>query len=407
MSAVNQDAEELAEELVDTIADFPVGSDIRDPYARLAEMRRAEGITQAELFDIPRLSTRTSYQVLRYDDVTRAFSDPETFSSACHAELMEMVMGRTVLGMDGDEHRVHRDLVSRAFWQKTLARWEGSLVKPAIDALIDRFAERGRADLVPEFTVQFPVRVMAGFLGLPPQDLRRFVRWSLDIISVGANWDRGMAASAELSQYFTALIEDRRGAPKDDLISELVSVQSDDKTLSNEEIISYLRLLLPAGVETTYRSSGNLLFALLTHPDQLAAVGDDRSLIPAAIEEGLRWDAPLLQTARMVMHETELGGLRLEKGAILNIWMGAANRDETRFEDPDTFNIFRPVKQHRSFAFGSHMCLGMHLARMEMRVAVNALLDRLPDLRLDPNVEAPYIHGLMFRSPNALPVVFG
>jgi cytochrome P450 len=407
MSAVNQDAEELAEDLVDTIADFPVGSDIRDPYARLAEVRRADGISQAELFDIPHLSTRTSYQVLRYDDVTRAFSDPETFSSACHAELMELVMGRTVLGMDGDEHRVHRDLVSRAFWQKTLARWEGSLVKPAIDALIDRFAERGRADLVPEFTVQFPVRVMAGFLGLPPQDLRRFVRWSLDIISVGANWDRGMAASAELSKYFTALIEDRRSAPQDDLISELVSVQSDDKTLSNEEIVSYLRLLLPAGVETTYRSSGNLLYALLNHPDQLAALDADRTLMVQAIEEGLRWEPPILFLLRNAVRDTEVCGVPIPDGAVVNVCVGAANRDDATYENPDCFDIFRPRQHHVSFGWGPHMCVGMHLARMETTVALNAILDRLPGLRLDDEFEPPFVQGTAFRSPPALHVRFG
>ncbi|TMC51247.1 MAG: cytochrome P450 [Chloroflexi bacterium] len=397
---------EASDELLDFISDFPLGRDIRDPYPRLAELRRTQGIVEGDIFDMPHLTERPTVSVLRYADVSQVLSDPLTFTSGCHAEMMGLVMGRTLLEMDGDEHRVHRDLVSRSFWQKALARWESELVAPLVEELIDRFSDRGHADLVPEFAVQFPVRVIARIYGLPPQDQRRFVQWSLEMISVGADPEKGMAASRALAAYFTALIEHRRRHPEDDIISQLATVEVDGQRLTDDEIVAYLRLLLPAGVETTYRSSGNLIFGLLTHPDQLEAVSQDRSLIGAAIEEALRWEPPLPQIPRLVVRDSELSGKPVAAGALLEVWLGSANRDETRFPEPDRFDIFRPAQQHRAFGFGSHMCLGMHLARMEMRVALDALLERLDGLRLDPAADDPHIHGLLFRSPTALPVLY-
>jgi cytochrome P450 len=397
---------EASDELLDFISDFPLGRDIRDPYPQLAELRRSVGIVEGDIFDVPHLSERTTVSVLRYADVTQVLSDTTTFTSRCHADMMGLVMGRTLLEMDGDEHRIHRDLVSHSFWQKALARWESELVSPVVEELIDRFADRGHADLVREFTVHFPVRVIARIYGLPQQDQRRFVQWSLEMISVGADPAKGMDASRALAEYFGTLIEQRRRHPQDDIISQLLTAEVDGHRLTGEEIVAYLRLLLPAGVETTYRSSGNLIFGLLTHPDQFAALLSDRSLIAAAIEESLRWEPPLPQIVRLAERDTELCGLAIAKDSLLQIWLGAANRDETRFPDPDRFDIFRPAQQHRAFGFGSHMCLGMHLARMEMRVALEALINRLDGLRLDPAADDPHIHGLVFRSPTALPVLY-
>ena len=177
--------------------------------------------------------------------------------------------------------------------------------------------------------------------------------------------------------------------------------------LADSTQFSFLRLILPAGAETTFRASGNLLFGLMTHTDQLDAVRDDRSLIPQAIEEGLRWEPPLLLTTRVATRDTTLGGQDVPAGSGVTVSLGAANRDPARYPDPDRFDIFRDPKQHISFGHGPHMCLGMHLARMEMRVVVNALLDRLPDLRLDPDGDDPHIHGQIFRCPSSLPVLFG
>jgi cytochrome P450 len=186
----------------------------------------------------------------------------------------------------------------------------------------------------------------------------------------------------------------------------LSTAEHDGLQLTDEEIFSFLRLLLPAGAETTYRSSSNLLVGLLENPDQLEAVRSDRALVPQAIEEGLRWEPPLLTIMRTVTHDTELDGVALPKDSVVVVNLGSANHDESRWEDPERFDIFRPPQQHLAFAFGAHLCLGMHLARMETSVLLNAVLDRLPGLRLDPDAEPPAITGMTFRAPASIRVAW-
>jgi cytochrome P450 len=321
--------------------------------------------------------------------------------------IMGAVMGRTILQMDEPEHRLHRAMVSPTFRSKVLERWEGDLVQRVVDELIDGFASRGSADLVQELTFNFPVQVIAQILGLPRADFPRFQRWAIAITSVASNWDRGVEASCALRDYFAAVLEERRRHPADDLISELSTIEVEGRRLDDEEIYSFLRLLLPAGVETTYRASGNLLYGLLTNPDQLQAVKDDRSLIPVAFEESIRWEPPVTVILRRAMRDTEIGGVAVEEGADIALLLGAANRDERKYEHPDRFDLFRASRQSVGFGFGVHVCLGMHLARMEVRVALNTLLDRLPDLRLAAAPDQDlHIKGMAFRSPIALPIAF-
>jgi cytochrome P450 len=214
----------------------------------------------------------------------------------------------------------------------------------------------------------------------------------------------------ELRDYLSHIVEQRRVDPRDDLVTDLVTVELDGERLDDEEIYSFLRMLLPAGIETTYRSSGNLLYLLLTHPDQLGAVRADRTLIPQAIEEALRYEPPVLATWRVTTTDTSIAEVDVPAGSVVMSMLGSANRDPDVYDHPEEFDIFRDPKQHVSFGTGPHLCLGMHLARLETAIAVEALLDRLPDVRLDQDeaqrVDA-HIHGdLMFRSPNHLPVVW-
>ncbi len=177
--------------------------------------------------------------------------------------------------------------------------------------------------------------------------------------------------------------------------------------LSDDEILAFLRLLLPAGAETTYRSSSNLLFGLLSNPEQLDALRSDPALYPQAIEEGIRWEPPLLLIMRTATAEVDVCGVAVPSGAMVVVSLGAANHDETRWDDPERFDIFRERKPHIGFAYGPHMCLGMHLARMETKVALEVIFERLPNLRLDPDAGQQYIAGLTFRAPPRLDVVWG
>ena len=389
-----------------------VSGTIRDPFPRIHELRRESPvhvgpIDLGEGSDISNPNRPLPVTVFGFDEVVQVLRDNETFSSSVYAGVMGAVMGRTMLQMDEPEHRIARAMVSSTFRSKVLERWEGDLVAVVVNELIDSFIERGRADLVREVTFNFPAQVIARILGLPRDDYPAFQRWAIELTSVAANWERGLAASAALRDYFAGVMEERRSAPGDDLISELVQAEVDGTKLTDEEIYSFLRLLLPAGVETTYRATGNLLFALLNNKEQFDALYDDRSLYAQAFEESLRWEGPVTVILRRATTDTELAGVPVGEGADVGLLLGAANRDERKYENPDQFDVFRESRQSLGFGFGVHVCLGMHLARMETRVAINALLDRMPDLELAP---APgqdlHIKGMAFRSPIALPVAF-
>jgi cytochrome P450 len=392
-----------------------LAGDVRDPYPMLAAIRADSPVLQIHYGTgpggeyrrdekaprIPSLFTVTSREL-----VQEVLTDNVRFSSAGYAMTMGQVMGRTILEMDPPEHLRHRALVARAFRARALEQWGDAIIGATISELIDAFAGDGHADLIPQLTFPFPVRVIARILGLPEADWPRFLRLSTELISLMRNWDRAVAASRELRGYFAEIIADRRRNTRDDLVSQLIEAEVDGHRLSDEEIYPFLLLLLPAGAETTYRSSSNLLFGLLSDPRQLAAVREDRGLVPQAIEEALRWESPLLTVARTATQDVSLGGVDIPAGGFVAVSLGAANRDPGQCPDPDSFDIFREDKEHVSFGDGAHTCLGMHLARLEMRMLLNAVLDRLPGLRLDPAAEDTHIHGLLFRSPPNLPVLF-
>jgi cytochrome P450 len=389
---------------------------VQDPYPDFVAMREKGALVPTDvrqllgmdldadlagLGDIPPLFT-----VSTYDAVQEVLRDGVRFSSSGYAESIGAVMGHTILEMDEPEHHAYRSLIQQAFTRKEMERWEVDLVEPIVDELIDGFIGDGRADLVTQLLFPFPVNVIAGLLGLPREDLPQFHRWTVELISVSIDMNVALAAAEKLHDYLLEYVHRRRSEAGRDMVSVLAHASHEGVGLSDEEIISFCRLLLPAGAETTYRSSSNLLYGLLTHPAQLDAVRDDRSLVTQAIEEGLRWEAPLLTIMRTATVDTTVAGFDVPAGSVMVVNMGAANHDAARWEDAGSFDIYREAKPHVAFAFGPHMCLGMHLARMETKVVLNRLLDRLPGLRLDTETEAPYITGMMFRAPPHLPVVW-
>ncbi len=385
---------------------------VENPYPDFVALRRDTPVAEMDLRamfgladdEVPEHAVWTANT---FEAVQSVLRDGDAFSSKGYEDVMGAVFGHSILEMDEPEHHTYRGLIQQAFTRKAMERWETDVIGPRVNALIDDFIADGKADLVRQLTFPFPFEVIADQLVLPEDDKPRFHRMATELISVQVDMDRALAASAALHEYFSKIIAERRAEPAQDLVSVLAGAELDGQQLTDDEIIAFLRLLLSAGAETTYRSSSNLLFGLLTHPEQLAAVRDDRSLLPQAIEEALRWEPPLLTIMRTAAQDVDLVGRTLHPGDTVIVNIGAANHDETRWEDPETFDIFRPQVPHIAFASGVHMCLGIHLARMETMVVMNAVLDRLPDLRVDPGSEAPYITGMIFRAPPALPVVFG
>ena len=385
----------------------------RDPYPFFAQKRRATGVFCGTVMDYSKtpesLRPKREYSAMSFNAVNSVFRDSRVFTSKPYDATIGLFMGPTILAMDGKKHRDHRNLVSAAFRSKALARWEPTIVRPICNTLIDEFIGTGEADLVANFTFEFPTRIIARLLGLPDDDLPMFRTRAVQLISYTINYERAFEASAALKDYFLAQIEQRRSTPTfgptQDIIGDLVSAEIDGEKLSDESIYSFLRLLLPAGLETTYRSSGNLLYLLLTHPDQFAALQADHGLIGQAIEEGLRFETPLTTVQRFSTEDTELEGVAIPARSAIGVCMGSANRDEARWERAEEFDIFRTRMPHISFAAGEHTCLGLHLARLETRVALECLLSRLSNVNLQTDSD-PHIHGQPFRSPTALPVTF-
>ena len=400
---------------VDAAAAETPRSKIVELYGPLGEARRrapVHPLKQAELIGAEdyrkqEAFTKVSFSsALSFEHCQQALNDVR-LSSRFWQDTIGHVWGRTIIGMDGPEHRRHRGLISQAFTRRSLNRWQDTAIQPAIDGLIDRFEKAASADLYREFTLLFPVYIITEMMGLPYDDIQRFNTWAGETIAVFYDHDRAMDASRNLADYLSPLIEERRGGRGEDLITLLANAELDGSRLETIDIVSFLRLLLPAGGETTARSTASMLLGLLQNQDQLAAVIADRTLLPQAIEEGLRWEPPLMSINRIATDDLVLGDVELSRGSVLEVSLGAANRDHTRWSDADEFDIFREKKPHIAFAWGAHTCLGAHLARAEMAAAVTGLFDRLPNLRLDPVTgHEARVQGIGLRAPNKVPVVF-
>ncbi len=379
------------------------------PYPMLRELRAKAAVhpgwPEMGIFentgDGPSIFTAYSF-----DAVKHVFTDNTAFSTRCYEAIVRPLQGPTILEMDEPEHQVYRRLHEYAFARASMRRWETELVGPLVERTIDKLRNAKRGDLVAEVFMPIPVRIIAALLGLPEADVPEFHRLAIDLLGFRADYEGALRASAQLRDYLVGILADRRCDPRGDMVSVLAGAELEGVRLSDEQIFGFMRNLLPAGAETTSRSTASLAFGLLTHADQLAAVRADRGLLPQAIEEGIRWETPLLNFMREVTGDVELGGVRIPAGSSMAVNLGSANHDETRWDQPERFDIFRERKPHIGFGHGAHVCLGMHLARLESTVIFNTLFDRLPGLRLDPDAPVPYVAGMYFRSPPRLDVIW-
>ena len=374
-------------------------SEVPNPYPVYAELRRREPVKPMEFPLGP------TFMVTRFDDVMAVLRDATVFSSSANGKGIGLVMGRTIIEMDGQEHLHHRNLLAPAFLPKQLRAGLDKVIEGLAHELLDEIAAHGEADLVSEFTRNFPVRIIAHLIGIPVEEYEKFQQWSFDLIGFASEPLKGFAASEALVQFLKPLIALRRVEPRDDLLTTLTHAEVDGHSLTDEEIYSFMRLLLPAGAETTFRLMGTTLFALLAEPQLYERVRADRSQVHWALEEALRWDAPVQYVSRETTIATHLHGVEIPPAHYILVAIGSANRDEEHFAEPDRFDLDRHAAEHIAFGFGRHFCLGSHLARLEATIGINAVLDRLPNLRLDPSREAAIV-GLAFRSPNQLPVRF-
>jgi cytochrome P450 len=377
--------------------DFALG-DAPDLHEILAGLRRRKSHAV-----VPFAGTR-AILLLTHDLVTAAFKDEETFpASAIYPATTGPVLGHTVQCMTGREHRTHRALVTPAFRRKLVDGYVETLLEPLAQELVDAFAGRGEADLVTEFTEQYAILVITRLLGLPIADERTFRRWAHDLFFYPFEPEVARHASAEFTEYLRPLLAERRHAPGADLISTLVRTEIDGERLTDEQILTFVRLLFPAGADTTVLALGNVLAGLLSHPDELAKVAGSEP--DWAVEEGLRWEPPVGLLPRICPEETDWHGIRIPAGTPVIFAITAANRDPAVYPDPDSFRVDRRAMATLAFGDGPHTCLGTWLALAELKAGLKVLLARLPGLRPATGAEIRVGSrlGSALRGPAALP----
>jgi len=348
----------------------------------------------------------TAWLITRHQDLLDAMSDDETFpSAAAYLRHSGPVMGKTIQCMGGQEHRRNRGLVSAAFRPKLMREFVEAFLTPVAHKLVDELLAGGEADLVRDYTTRYAFTVIARLLDLPPTDFAILKRWGVGLLDFPWNPEAALAASREFTAYCKPVIDARRREPGEDLISSLATVEIDGDRLSDEEIFSFLRLLFPAGADTTYRGLGSMLFALLTHREVFERVKAEPAWIPAVVQESLRWEGPTALLPRFAPADVTWAGVEIPAGSEVIFGITSGNRDAGVYADPDRFDPDRKATNILSFGHGLHFCLGSHLARREMEVSLKVIAERLPDLELvDP--ESVTIAGTVLRGPKTLPVRF-
>jgi len=387
--------------------------DILDPYAVLDELMDKGSVHPVEYRTIfnarpnAALGHLKHYTIVGYDAVREVLNKPEIYLNKAFELTLGTSFGKSISTMDGAEHQRYRRIFQKAFLPQVVSQWGGTLVDPVVTNLLEAFLDRGSADLVGEFTHHYPFQIIYRQLALPQEAITTFHKLAVAETLYAIYPDEAAEAGHNLGEYFNALIDERLSKNGEDLVSLLARTEVDGEYLPREVLVSFFRQLVNAAGDTTYRATSVLFTALLKDPEQLEAVRQDRSLIGPAIEEAVRWEGPVLVTSRMTSEDTVLDGVPIEKGAYLHVVLGSANRDARKFPDPHRFDLHRQSDaRHYGFGMGPHICLGQHLARVEMTRALNALLDRLPNIRLDEDMPPPEIRGFLMRSPEHLYVRF-
>ncbi len=388
-----------------------------NPYPFYHELRSADPVHWDDAMGF--------WALTRYADVAFAFHDPR-FSRAqglragmnrlpeAEQERARPVydsFSKTMSYSDPPYHTRLRGLANKAFTPRAVEQIRPH-IQHILDELLDAVQTAGRMDMIRDLAQPLPLIVIAEMLGLPTQDRMRLKQWSDDQFAVlgvvrraPGLMDKAVQSLTEWGEYLVALVEERRQRPQPDLLSALVAAEDEGRRLTRDELVANVAQILAAGHETTTNLIGNGVLALLRHPDQMQKLRDDPALITSAVEEIMRYDNPVQVVYRSAAEEVELGGKRIGQGQLVNLVVGAANRDPAQFEAPDRFDLSRRESKQVGLGLGIHFCLGAPLARLEGQMALTTLLRRMPNLRLDADVlewqESPTFRGL-----KALPVAF-
>lgn len=386
-----------------------------DPFPTYARWRETSPVVRVRLPD----GTRP-WLITRYDDVAAVLTDTDRLRNDRDGALTAEQAGRALqlpgplralqrnlLSLDGEDHARIRALARAAFTPRTVERMREE-IQVLADELVDAAIARGRIDLLTDLATPLPLTVIARVIGVPEADTDRFRRWTRALVGVGSGGNalRSVPSIVRFIRYLRRAIADREARPRDDLISAFVAAREGDDRLTHDEIVSLLFILLTAGHETTVNLIGSGVLALLDHPEQAARLRDDRGLARSAVEELLRYVAPVdMATQRFTAADVTVAGTTIPQGEVVHPVVASANRDTARFDAPDVLDLARHPNRHLAFGHGVHYCLGAPLARLEGRIAITTLLDRTPHLRLAvPRDQLTWRGGLVVRGLTALPV---
>lgn len=375
----------------------------RDPYPLYDQLRASTPV-----FREPHTG---HWMLFDYDSVKRALNDHQAFSSAVAPGAQRT--GRWLIFSDPPRHTRMRALIVRAFTPRAVTDLEPR-IRELSRGLLDRAIAQGdEMDLVADYAVPLPLLVISEMLGAPAADYPEFRRWTDSMVAmahaVAGDGDAGRAVAGfiathdEMAAYLPALLDQRRRAPRDDLLTRLLEVEVDGERLSDEEILAFFQLLLLAGHETTANLVSNAVIALAEFPEQHQRLRADPSLVPTAVEEVLRYRSPVQAVFRLTRGEVELRGQTIPAGQLVLAWTGSANRDPAHFQAPDRFDVGRDPNPHVAFGHGIHFCVGAPLARLEGRVALGDLLDRWAGFELPGGAWEPR-EGFHVHGPTRLPV---
>jgi cytochrome P450 len=373
-----------------------------DPYPIYKQLREEEPVCFVDSVGL--------WLVTRWQDVQHVDKSPDLYSGETEPSTLRRTFGPNLLASEGAYHDRIRKIIYPWFRVGAIGDYPDNVIAPVANELVDGFADRGSCDLVSEFAEPLSARVLKRALGLPFVEEETLRRWFVELATGAANFEGDPekqaiadSASAEVNETLAPVIERLERQPDDTLLSSMVHTEVDGERLTREEIQSNLKVMIVGGLQATTDLIALSLWAILSHPEQLEEVRADPKLVDPAIEEAARWHSPVGTSTRQTTREVELGGVKLEQGALVAAVLASANHDERNWSDPERYDIHRREGGHLAFATGPHLCIGARLGRYEARTAWRVLLDRLPGLRLDP--ERPIeISGWEFRSPHHLHV---
>lgn len=371
----------------------------RDPYPIYARLRREEPVAWVPAVQL--------WLVTRFDDVRHVDMNPGVFTAETVPSTLNRTMGHNMLGSEGADQRRIRRITETPFRPREVEERTQGMIPELAHELVDRFVDRGGVDLFTEYCDPMSVRSLRFMLGLDDVPWQDILRWNEGMMPGLANFEGDPdkqapadRASAELGDAIDHVLQRLEREPDGSVLSWMLRHERDGDRMTREEIVANTKLMLSGGLQEPRDLIALTVLALGSNPDQLERVRRDRSLVKAAVEETLRWAGPVGTSTRQTTQATELAGVELERGALIGAVLSSANRDPTRFTDPDRFDIGRKQGAHLAFAIGTHFCLGAWFGRHLARVSLNVLLDRLPNLRLDPDRPVT-LSGWEFRAPDS------